>query len=154
MTRTTFHPLKFPNGIVQGFERQETGDVVEKDIPVPKDSPVEMGGHGVWGTANDYIKLLSALLDGGGPILSPASVDEMFTPQILHPASFDGAIKGIYKPVLGPSIPFDAEIDHGLSGIINLEAFPTRRAKGTQQWSGAANLIWVGIHSRLSLSVL
>ncbi|KIW86472.1 hypothetical protein Z517_01870 [Fonsecaea pedrosoi CBS 271.37] len=143
MTHTTFHPLKFPpNEIVQGFERQETGQAIAKDIPVPKGSPVEMGGHGVWGSANDYIKMLSALLDGGGPILSSKSVDEMFSPQMLHPQALDDMVKGPYKPVLGPSIPPDAKIDHGLSGLINLEAFPGRRAAGTLQWSGAPNLIW------------
>lgn len=153
MSHTTFQPLKFSKNLVQGFERQGNGEVVAKDVPVPRDSPVEMGGHGVWGSANDYIKMLSALLDGGGQILSQKSVDEMFLPQVLNPAALAEMVQGPYKPVLGPSIPPDAKIDHGLSGVINLKAFAGRRAKGTMQWSGAPNLIWVPTLLPLFLSL-
>lgn len=144
MTHTTFHPLNFQNDIIQAFERQGAGDIVAKDLEAPpKNAPTELAGHGVWGSPNDYIKLLSALLDDGGPILSKESVDEIFTPQMLHPKALNEMVKGPYKPVLGPSIPPNTKIDHGLGGVINLEAIPGRRAKDTLQWSGAPNLIWV-----------
>src|SRR5438045_9739323 len=41
-----------------------------------------VAGHaGVFSTADDLAKLAQALLNGGGPILSPLAVEKMTTPQ-------------------------------------------------------------------------
>lgn len=143
MTRTTYHPRKFQKDIVQAFSRSGTGQVNPAPLPVPLDSPTETAGHGVWGSPNDYIKMLVAILDGGGPILSQKSVDEMFSPQMENPQSILDVVHGVYKDFLAPSIPPAEQVDHGLSGLINSKAFPGRRAAGTLQWSGMPNLIWV-----------
>ncbi|KAM5364073.1 hypothetical protein ACJZ2D_011690 [Fusarium nematophilum] len=119
----------------------------------------ETAGHGVWGTPNDYIKLLGALLDGGGPILSQKSVDELFAYQTPDTDALTTMVHGIYKPALGPSIPRDEKVHHSLAGLINLSDFPERRPAGTLQWSGMPNLIWwidrkTGIAATTFLQVL
>ncbi|KAF7531250.1 hypothetical protein G7054_g9041 [Neopestalotiopsis clavispora] len=142
MTKTTFHPAKFRNDLVQPTFRDANGKVVVMALPVPIEPPTETAGHGVWSTPSDYARLLGALLDGGGPILSKISVDEIWTSQTPHLASLNEMIQGPYKPALGPSIPPDQEVYHGLAGLINPHDFPGRRAAGTLQWSGMPNLIW------------
>lgn len=142
MDSTTFHPLKFEDRIVQPAGRSAEGTIVESALQVPRDPPTETAGHGVWGTPKDYAKLLRVLLDGGGCILSQASVDEIFKPQLQVPSAILPEVHGIFKSVLGPSIPQDEIVNHGLAGLVNPRAFPGRRRAGTLQWSGMPNLIW------------
>jgi hypothetical protein len=149
MHRTTFHPSKFESNIVQPYFRSEDGKLAPTPLPVPTEPPKETAGHGVWGTVSDYIRLLSAILDDGNPILGRQSVDEIIAFQMPDPKAVTETIHGPFKPVLGPSIPLDQEVQHGLAGLINMRDFPGRRKSGTLQWSGMPNLIWVG--GRLSL---
>ena len=150
MIKSTYHPTKFRDSIVLPYLRDEVGELKLEPLPVPIEAPTETAGHGVWSTPNDYVKLLGALLDGGGPILSQKSVDEIFTPQCLNPGALMEMVQGPYKPALGPSIPVDQKIDHGLAGLINHTDFPGRRPPGVLQWSGMPNLIWVRFSTNLS----
>lgn len=143
MTKTTFHPLKFREDIVQPYNRDENGVLQQQPLPLPLEPVRETAGHGVWGSCGDYAKLLIALLDGGGPILSPKSVQELFVPQDLNTNDLNSMVHGPYKPTLGPLIPDGAVVRHGLAGLVNTTAFPGRRAVGTLQWSGMPNLTWV-----------
>lgn len=143
MSSTTFHPITKKERIVQPYARSAGGDVLAAPLPVPIEAPTETAGHGVWGSANDYVKLLGALLAGGGPILSQKAVSELFTNQLIHPETILPVIHGIYKPVLSPSVPAGEEVHHSLAGLLNPKAFEGRRSAGTLQWSGAPNLIWV-----------
>ena len=146
MNKSTYYPAKFIDSIVLPYCRGKDGVPKPEPFLVPIDPPTETAGHGVWSTPNDYVKLLGALLDGGGPILSQSSVDEIFTPQCLVPEALNEMVQGIYKAALGPSIPEDQKIDHGLAGLVNHTAFSGRRPAGVLQWSGMPNLIWVSIH--------
>lgn len=40
------------------------------------------GGHGMYARLSDYLQVLRSLLANDGKLLSPASVDELFTPQL------------------------------------------------------------------------
>ncbi|KAM5341973.1 hypothetical protein ACJ41O_015004 [Fusarium nematophilum] len=159
MKKTTYHPARFESSIVQPYLRGEDGKLTPSPLPVPTEPSKETAGHGVWGTPNDYIKLLGALLDGGGPILSQKSVDELFAYQTPDTDALTTMVHGIYKPALGPSIPRDEKVHHSLAGLINLSDFPERRPAGTLQWSGMPNLIWwidrkTGIAATTFLQVL
>ncbi|KAH6986624.1 beta-lactamase/transpeptidase-like protein [Ilyonectria destructans] len=142
MKNTTFHPSQFESSIVMPCLRGDDGKVVATPLPVPIKPVKETAGHGVWGTAKDYAKLLGALLTGGGPLLSQKSVDEIFTFQTPDTKAITEMVHGPFKPALGPSIPLDQEVHHGLAGLISLADYPGRRKKGTLQWSGMPNLIW------------
>lgn len=143
MKRSTYHSSKFSDSVVISYLRGEDGIPKPAPLPVPTEPPTETAGHGVWSTPNDYAKLLGVLLDGGQPILSQKSIDEIFTPQCLAPQALNEMVQGPYKPALGPSIPEGQKVDHGLGGLINLTAFPGCRPAGVLQWSGMPNLIWV-----------
>ncbi|KAK6386120.1 hypothetical protein LTS17_001694 [Exophiala oligosperma] len=143
MTKTTFNPSKYEDDLVQLYARDENGKLCPVPAPLPKEPPCEMAGHGVWSTATDYAKLLSALLNRGGSILSPESVEEMFTAQ-EGPNNKDlmSIVHGAAKRVLGPLVPPRYAVHHGLAGLINVDGFPARRRAGTLQWGGMTNLTW------------
>ncbi|KAJ5733771.1 hypothetical protein N7493_002557 [Penicillium malachiteum] len=112
-----------------------------------------LGGAGLYSTANDYSKLLAALLADGGSILSKASVDEMFRPQMGA-----GSVAGLRASLLGDGSDnthsttwahsFDADrkalmdMQHCLCGVVNTEDVRGRRRKNSIAWSGLPNLIW------------
>lgn len=111
--------------------------------PLPLDPPAEVIGHGLWGTLDDFVKFLQALLDGGGPILSQKSVDLLFLPEIFNAQSLEHAIQEDYKHLFGAYIPRGARIDHSIGGLLNLNDLPGRRRGGTLQVTGMPNTIWV-----------
>ncbi|CAH0035967.1 unnamed protein product [Clonostachys rhizophaga] len=111
-----------------------------------------LGSGGLFSTANDYSKLLAALLSGGGSLLSQASVDELFRPQIGP-----GAVKGLRQFIIGTDLDSTQapiwtgsaeewqdvmKLQHSLCGVVNAEDVKARRRKNTVHWSGLPNLIW------------
>ncbi|KAF2008714.1 beta-lactamase class C and other penicillin binding protein [Aaosphaeria arxii CBS 175.79] len=111
-----------------------------------------LGGAGLFSTPNDYKKLLSALISEGGPLLSKASVDEMFRPQIgpestlgarafLKGTNLDNTQSNLYTDRYDEWENFQ-EIGHCLCGIVTTEDVFGRRKKGSINWSGLPNLIW------------
>jgi CubicO group peptidase (beta-lactamase class C family) len=122
--------------------------------PVPslwKTDPAEaIGGAGLYGTANDYIKLLSCLLQGGAPLLKTSSVDELFKPQLgeasrqsfrafqLNSGGFRLFTESADESAKEQLMP----ISHSLVGQMNLEDVPGRRKKNSVAWGGLPNLGW------------
>ncbi len=119
--------------------------------PWPLEARDGIGGAGLYGTANDYIKLLSCLLQGGSPLLSQESVSELCRPQLgtasneafrafilmggghrLFRRSGDEATKNEMMP-----------IGHALVGQVNLQDVEGRRRKGSVAWGGLPNLGWL-----------
>lgn len=147
LTSTTYHPERLPDWEQrkpQICQRNEDGrGVTPSGLHVKVPAPHDCAGHGIFSTANDYMKLLSALLNDGGPLLSKASVDEMIRPELNNPDSIYPGISGSYRLMYSPSIPKNEKIDHSLAGLYNLNDFKGARKAGTIQWSGGPNLIWV-----------
>ncbi|KAH8820817.1 beta-lactamase/transpeptidase-like protein [Xylogone sp. PMI_703] len=104
----------------------------------------EWGGAGGIGAPTDYIKILRSLLVNDGQLLSPATVDEMFTPQ-MNPE----ALKFYERDVALPerrdffaSLPPGTPVQWGLGGRLVMGDLETGLKKGSMQWSGLPNLIW------------
>jgi len=125
----------------------ETGTLTVVPTPVPAIPPVISGGAGLYMTAADHAKFLQSLLQssaGSGGLLQKDTVDEMFRPQLTEPqrqmlearahASHDAMV-----PEFAPGMP----LDHGISGIINLEDSPGKRRRGSMMWLGMCNSHWV-----------
>lgn len=125
--------------------------VVDKSVwkLEPRDA---IGGAGLYSTANDYIKLLSALLRDGAPLLSKESVDLLFSPQLGS-----GSMEGLRKFLIGETVEMSLsrwwaesdegfadiqEIQHSLAGCLSTEDVPGRRKKGTMNWGGLPSLSW------------
>lgn len=153
--KTTFRPSKH----FSQSEMQETGyrDAPGAQLKLgpsvwPWAARDALGGGGLYSTVNDYSKLLSVLLRGGGSILKPSSVDMLFSP-VLGAES----MKALRAFGIGDS-PATSEtslfvndpaqwrhvqdLQYTVAGIITTEDIEGRRKKGTVSWSGLPNLAW------------
>ncbi|HKT54475.1 MAG TPA: serine hydrolase domain-containing protein, partial [Caulobacteraceae bacterium] len=89
-------------------------------------------------TAGDYLRFLSAVLDGGAPILSAASVAQM------RRVEAEGLHVGILNNIGAPQcvgfdpIPGEAK-QWGLGFVINPKPGPNGRAAGSLAWAGLGN---------------
>lgn len=102
------------------------------------------GGH-LYTTASDYAKLMRVLLSGGlasgGPILSPASVDQLFQPLVPHSRI---EILHTVVPVISADITIGAGDRWGLGMIIADHDVPGTRRAGSGSWAGLWNtFFWV-----------
>lgn len=156
-TSTTLHPELYPERLPRKLEmgyRVSIGQGIKSVEPGPiilgqplKD---ELGGIGLWSTPNDFVKLLTALLRGGQPLLTKASVDTLFRPQLSDAsrAAMAKPLGGQMRRVLGiRSVDDIDQADHSLAGTITLKDIPCRRRRGTVNWSGLPNLHWVSTKS-------
>jgi CubicO group peptidase (beta-lactamase class C family) len=133
--------------IVQcSYRNAEDGTLVVGPLPVPEDPPVESGGAGLHSTAQDYAKFLQALLAAGAgkeTVLCKETIDEMFRPQI-NDAQYQ-MLKIMADRFL--PIPPGTPLNHGISGVINMEDLPGKRRKGSLMWGGMSNCVWVSNNS-------
>jgi CubicO group peptidase (beta-lactamase class C family) len=152
-TSTTFHPElreeTLPRRLGMAYRvsiGQGTKSV--KSIPVMLGQPLkdDLGGIGLWSTPNDFIKLLTALLQDGRPLLTKAGVDVLFRPQLSDAsrAAMPLPLGSQMRRILGiKSVDDIDQADHCLAGTITLKDIPGRRPHGTVNWSGLPNLHWV-----------
>jgi CubicO group peptidase (beta-lactamase class C family) len=102
------------------------------------------GGHGMYAQMADYLRVLRSLLANDGKLLTPASVDELFTPQLS-----DDVAKALnhFLHVSEPGVPGNYNlaipVQYGLGGMLFLEDDTGRRRKGTLTWTGYYNTIWI-----------
>lgn len=151
MNSTTFHPRSRPDLLPRTaslVERDENGKLqaLHPSNPFAK-SPggiyPEGGGGGCYGSANDYIKLLTSLLRNDGKVLRPKTVKMMFSPQLKDPKYLRAVHSNPLSYGLAGNIPIGTPVDFGLGGILNGEDIEkTGRSKGSMQWGGLPNLFW------------
>ncbi|KAJ5097311.1 hypothetical protein N7456_008032 [Penicillium angulare] len=116
-----------------------------------------IGGAGLYSTANDYSRLLAALLHGGNPILMQKSVDELFSPQLASDSlslvalrqfmlqGGEGSLSNIWRspqPATSDKSEMSIDINHTLGGTVVLSDIPGRRRSGTLNFAGLPNLFW------------
>ena len=116
------------------------------DFELPMPPEVDMGGHGLYGTAQDYIKFIRMWLnDGEGPngrVLKAETV----AAAAKNGLSGDMKIKGL--PAVNPELTNYAEFFPGMpkswamTFMINDEDAPTGRPAGSLAWAGLANLYY------------
>jgi CubicO group peptidase (beta-lactamase class C family) len=103
----------------------------------PPPNPM-MGGGGLYSTARDYLKFLDAILAGGGPILSPASVAAMTNVEFEGPEV--GVLPGVNKLLCAGFDPFPGMTKRwGLGFLINPQPGPAGRSVGSLAWAGLGN---------------
>ena len=119
-----------------------------------------MGGHGLYGTASDYVKFIRMWLndgrsDSGEQILRPETVEmasRNHLPKGMHVKMLPGVdatkTAASILPVSRPRLSNDAEFFPGmpktwaLTFMINEEEAPTGRPAGALAWAGLANLYY------------
>lgn len=118
-----------------------------------------MGGGGLFGTGEDYIKILESYLKDDGKLLKSETAELLFTPQFKEDG---GELKTLMETlsvplwhgVLGGGTPFGAKRNWGLGGMIMMEDAEGGkwRMKGTLSWGGMPNINWVSFSVRFIFS--
>ncbi len=117
------------------------------DFELPPDPELHMGGHGLYGTADDYVKFIRMWLnDGRGP-----GGEQILKPETVEMAAGNHLPEGMtikMLPGVNPAFSNDAEFFPGmpktwaLTFMINDEDAPTGRPAGSIAWAGLANLYY------------
>lgn len=119
--------------------------LVTGESPQPDDVSLDWGGGGLHSTAKDYSQLLGALVSGGGGILKPQSVAQLYTPQLPDNSHLMKHTNGEFSYAMCPEYPPGIPANYGLGGAVNLEDIPGKRRKGSVMWSGYSNPHWVSL---------
>src|SRR5205807_6535702 len=117
--------------------RKEGGGFTATDHELDQNPEVFMGGGALYSTVGDYLKFTRALLAGGGAILKPSTVAEMFKNSMN-----DGVLCRPLKsqlPNRSTDMNFVDGMKWGLTFMSNPEAFPGRRSANSLTWGGLAN---------------
>jgi methyl acetate hydrolase len=107
-----------------------------------KSATKDIGGGGMYSTAGDYMKLLKALLQNDGTLLSKSSVSELLKPQVEDNAYLDHERNAYIFSNIWPN-GAKANCNHGLGGLVNMEDLSTGRKTGSMMWLGATAIVWV-----------
>jgi CubicO group peptidase (beta-lactamase class C family) len=144
MTSTAF---KITDGmrkrLAKIHHRTPDGLVADQALELPQEPEFEMGGGGLYSTADDYLKFVRMMLnrgksDKGEAVLKPETVDQMSRNAM-------GDCKVCLLKTTAPPLSNDAEFfpgmdkQWGLSFMINNEQAPTGRSAGALAWAGLAN---------------
>lgn len=176
-TNTTFFPAArglTPDDLHETVFRTREGLLHPEYAPTPSpwklDCRDALGGSGLYSTPNDFIRLLGALLQGGGPILRQDSVDDLFRPQPQLGAAAKAAMRR-YLSANGNRAKTKAwmwtkssrmywdrfmEVQQCLCGVVGSEAVDgtcrdqqglwigrgRRRRQGSVNWGSLLNLMW------------
>jgi methyl acetate hydrolase len=114
---------------------------------LPQDPEVQMGGHGLYSTADDYGRFIRLWLNDGagehGRVLKPETVAKAAQNGLgpMRIRALPGVIKALsHDAEFFPGMPKS----WGLSFMINEEDAPTGRPAGSLAWAGLANLyFWI-----------
>ncbi|RIJ00240.1 class A beta-lactamase-related serine hydrolase [Achromobacter sp. K91] len=143
--------------MVDLMSRDDTGAMapVERSFPTPE---TFMGGSGLYGTEDDFSKLLTALLRGGElagrRILRTETVALLLQPQV------SGTHIGILRTAM-PRVAADVDLHAGaesgwaLGGLVNLQVGAAGRSAGSVGWAGAANtFFWIDQKRGVAVQVM
>jgi len=118
--------------------RQDDGSLAPMPFaPPPPPNPM-LGGGGLYSTAGDYLKLLTALLNGGEGLLTKASLDLLTNNQV---GEIDCGHLESSHPMLTNSFKPMPEVARrwSLAMMRNETAGPHGRSAGSVAWAGLSN---------------
>ncbi|CAN8104362.1 unnamed protein product [Discula destructiva] len=150
MRSTTFNPDALPHiqdCLVPTASRDAgTGELISGDRPSTQEGTVNSGGAGLYTTAADFSKLLQSFLvslAGQAGLLKQETVEEMLRPQLVDVQSRElNFLADLFHDGMAPDFEPGMPLNHGISGVINLEDAPAKRKKGSMMWGGLCNGHW------------
>ncbi len=144
MTSTAFKITPSMRSRLAKIHQRGDNDALEPqmELEIPQEPQFEMGGGGLYSTAQDYLQLVRMILNrgkaSGGQVLKPETVDLMSRNNM-------GDSRVTLLTTAAPPLSNDAEFfpgvskSWGLSFQINEEKAPTGRPAGGLMWAGLAN---------------
>ena len=112
-----------------------------KDIAAPGTPEMDMGGHGLYASIDEYMKFIRVILNNGDNVLSPETVQQMLTNGL-------GELKSGGWKTSDPVLSNDGEFFPGYEKSwaytfqVNETALPTGRPAKQVMWAGLANLFY------------
>lgn len=159
MADTTFTPSDAQQKRMMALHaRTPGGGLTLSDVAWPSEPAMWCGGHGLFSTAADYLRLQRALLGGGEldgtRVLARETVDLAFSNQIgdIEPPTFIAST----EPALSNDVYALPGIKQrwGLGFHLVLEDVPGARRAGTADWSGLTNCyFWIDRASGLTAAI-
>jgi methyl acetate hydrolase len=142
--------------------RRADGTLEPQPLERPTAPSIFSGGGGIYSTAQDYLTLLRALLNGGSlrgaSILRPETVALMSRNQI---GDLEAGILKTTNPALSNDVDFfpKVRLRWGFGHMINLDPIPDGRSAGSLTWAGLFNTYyWIdpayGIAAVIMMQVL
>jgi CubicO group peptidase (beta-lactamase class C family) len=135
--------------------RGADGSLAVFPFELPQEPQFEMGGGGLYGTAQDYLRFTRMILNrgraNGSQVLKPETVQMMSQNQMGEidvPNEFKTAAPPLSNDVvLFPGI----RLKWGLSFLINTGPTPLGRSAGSLAWAGLANtFFWIDPAKRVT----
>jgi CubicO group peptidase (beta-lactamase class C family) len=159
MTDTTFAPSQEQRArLMRVHSRTPGGGLALAEVDLPAEPEFWAAGHGLYGTAGDYARFMTALLAGGEltgeRILRPETVELMFTDH-LNGAPLPDGVESTMPELSNdvPALPFAQAFGLGLH-IFN-EDLPGMRRSGSGDWSGLCNCyFWIDRTSDVACAFL
>ena len=143
MVDTSYHvPLEKQARVVNLHHRAADGSLAENPRKPPRNVTYCSGGTGLYSTADDYLRFLQMLLNGGElggtRILSRDTVAAMGRNQI---GGLDARALKSALPWRSCDFTFidDGRNKWGLSGLITTAQIPGKRSAGSLSWGGINN---------------
>ena len=139
MSDTTFFPsVDQKSRMASVSQKLGDGNFVAIPFGMPGEPHFMMGGGGLYSTAADYLKFLTAIVSGGAPLLKPETFTLMMANQI---GEHDAGRLESAQPMLSHSFEPLPGVKRrwGLAGLLNMDAVEGRRAAGSLAWAGLAN---------------
>jgi CubicO group peptidase (beta-lactamase class C family) len=139
MNESTFAPTPEQRSrLLRVMQRQADGSLAPSALDLPPASEWDAGGHGSYGTVQDYGRFVRAWLNDGRGVLKPETA-RMALQDHLGGLELPQVLKS-QMPVLSndvPSLPFGQS--WGLGFHLMLDNVPGARSAGTADWAGVFN---------------
>jgi CubicO group peptidase (beta-lactamase class C family) len=134
--------------------RGSDGTLTPFSFEIPQEPQFQMGGGGLYGTAQDYLRFTQMLLHrgtlNGNQVLQPETVQTMLQNHI-------GDLDCVELKTVAPALSHDANFfpgmqqKWGLSFLINTTQTPQGRSAGSLAWAGLANtFFWIDPTQRVT----
>jgi CubicO group peptidase (beta-lactamase class C family) len=104
----------------------------------------DFGGHGLFMSGVDYLKVLHSLLVSDGKLLNSETVDNMFEHH-LGPeatASHQAALDSPFGVFFRVGTEAETKVGHGLGGLLTLEDVDGWYGERTLSWGGGLTFAW------------
>ena len=139
MDDSTFAPSAEQRGrLLRVMQRQADGTLAPSKIDLPPAPEWDSGGHGSYGTVQDYGRFVQVWLNDGSGILRPETVRMAMQDQI-GPIKLPELIKS-RVPELSNDVPsLQVPQSWGLGFHLMLADLPGMRSSGTADWAGVFN---------------
>ncbi|EGE85725.1 hypothetical protein RJZ56_000207 [Blastomyces dermatitidis] len=143
---TTFRPENIPNFAARRVEissRNAEGKFTPMPVPIyPIPATDCLGGTGLYSTTREYTTLLATLLAGGGSVLKPESVEQIFKPQLEDKKLINDLFNTPGGQRLNRSLTTGKVVTMGLTVCINLDDVPGMRPANCVGGGGLTNMFW------------